>query len=329
MSPIVPYENDDPYRSASLQESLAFWGYICKKRPASIILYVSSFVIFFLIIGQLARELSGGRFGGPFALISALVILPMLFFYFPKMPALYKFQFKGKIRPDIKEEELTRLINEMIVRSLELASISIIAIGILCALVYSAAKYLALSDMVTLVLLAATVFNVFLVSLVAFSLGGYNKEFLRRTFTDEEYMRFSSPGSYKRIYAALAIFDAIIVLVLLYMAMNTLTIGLTMILLGAIVVNIFLALASWNYIAIRNKGERKALVLQEKMTLAFFIIIDLILIASLVIQQYWSGHSYETTAFTMLTIFFLASGALSILWFLFTSARRMLRKNLF
>jgi hypothetical protein len=43
MSPIVPYENDNPYRSFTLSESLAFLGYVFKKRPANILLYIQQF----------------------------------------------------------------------------------------------------------------------------------------------------------------------------------------------------------------------------------------------------------------------------------------------
>lgn len=327
MSSIVPYENYNPYSSASLSESLAFWGYIYKKRPASIILYISAFIIFFLIMALLAQKFSGGRLGGLFALISTLIILPMLFLYYPKLPALYKFQFKGKFSPDIKDEELTGLINEMVIKSMELASISIITIGILCGLAYYVAKYLALSDTITLVLLASTIFNVFLISLVVFSLGGYNKEFLCRTFTDEEYRRNSSPGNYKRIYAVLAVFNAIIILVLIFLTMNTITVGLTLILLGAIIVNIVLVLLLWNYFTKTGNGEQRSRAPQEKITLAFLIIIDLILIASAVINQYWSGHSYNTTALTLLTIFFFSVGVINILWYLYNFGKRMLKKD--
>lgn len=327
MSPIVPYANENPYRSATLHESLEFWGYACKKRPASVILYVLSFIIFLFITGQLARQLSGIGFGGPIALIAILTILPMLFIYFPQMPALYKYQFKRKIRRDIAEGELTVLVTDMVIKSLEYAAMAIIIIGLSCALVYALAKYLALSDMVTLVLLALTAFNVFLASLVVFSLGGYNKEFLRKTFTDEEYKRSTSISSYRRILAVLIFFDFLAALLLTYIIMNKLTTGLVLILLVAIADNVLLALSLWNYREIKNKdeAERKAIIPQLKMSLASFIIVDIILAVSWIIHMATRSASYEMTAFSLLTAFLLAAGILSILWFLFNAARRILK----
>jgi hypothetical protein len=73
--------NKSPYRMPSFKEAMASWW--------------------------IAREPLGGYFVGPSpALIVAIAIIPLLFFYIPIIPKSYEFQFKDKMRQDIPEAEL-------------------------------------------------------------------------------------------------------------------------------------------------------------------------------------------------------------------------------
>lgn len=302
-----------------------------KKGLKSIILYFLSFILIILLSIMLAQRLFGNIIGMDTWLILflGLFMLPMFFFYIPSIPWSYEFQFKGKIKPDIPKDELEVLILESTRKSLELASVIIIVMCVLSILVYSAAKYLAISDIITLVLVVATAFNTFLISMVVVSLGGYNKDLLRTTFTEEEYKRYTRLSNYKRIFTLLVIFDVLIVILLLYSILGKLTIGLAIILLVAIFDNVILAIGLWNYMEMKSKSEseRKALIPQMKISLAMLVVVDLIFIVSFIIQKIWIGASYEKTVFVVFAIFFLVTGILGLLWFILTSARRILRSR--
>jgi hypothetical protein len=227
------------------------------------------------------------------------------------------------MRRDIPESELKGLSLELTGKSLELSAMIIIGICLLCMVVYIAALYLAIPDTITLALEAATVFNTFLISLVAASLGGYNREVLRKTFTEEEYKRYTSPGHYRRTFLILAVFDVLIGVFILYNLWGNLTIEMAMIILIAVLDNVLLASGLWNYRRIKN--EYGALAPRMKLSLAMLAMVDLIFIVAPGIQKIWAGASYEKTVFVLLTIFILTAGLLQVLWLVSAPVRRMLK----
>lgn len=325
MNPIVPYENDNPYRRPTIAEAIGFWEYMYKKGLSGIILYFLSFAMLLLIFWWIARGLlSKYILADPWLmLIVALPMFGMLFLYIPAMPRSYESQFKGKMRRDIPESELKGLSLELTGKSLELSAMIIIGICLLCMVVYIAALYLAIPDTITLALEAATVFNTFLISLVAASLGGYNREVLRKTFTEEEYKRYTSPGHYRRTFLILAVFDVLIGVFILYNLWGNLTIEMAMIILIAVLDNVLLASGLWNYRRIKN--EYGALAPRMKLSLAMLAMVDLIFIVAPGIQKIWAGASYEKTVFVLLTIFILTAGLLQVLWLVSAPVRRMLK----
>ena len=193
----------------SVKEAMEFWTHMPKKGLIRIAFFLLSFVLFLFVSGQLILRLSNNSFDiGPSSyVLPGIVVLAMVFFYYPSLPGTYERQFKAKLRPDISKAELNVLLTDMLSKSLYLASIAIFLICILCVLAYALAGYPGLSNVTTSIMVVATMVNVFLISLVAGSLGGYNREFLRRTFIEEEYSRSTSIGSYKRIYALLLAFN--------------------------------------------------------------------------------------------------------------------------
>jgi hypothetical protein len=328
MSQILPYENDNPYRRPTLKEAVAFWGYMYKKGLLSIILYFLSFVLLLVVFWWLAQGLISKYFGVDswLILVLALPLLIMLFFQIPSIPRLYELQFKGKIKQDIPEAELKGLLLEVARKSLEIAAMVIILMCVLCVLVYGAAKYFAIPNIITLILVTATAFNTFLISLVAVSLGGYNRDFLRRTFTEEEFKRYTRLSSYKRAFTVLAAFDVLAAILLLFSISGKLTTGLVIILLVAILDNVVLAISLWNYFEIKSKNESKARVQQTKISLAVLVMVDLVFIVSFIVQKiWWTGASYENTVFVLFAIFFLSMGILGLVWLILTPIRRMLK----
>lgn len=298
----------------SFKEAMAFWGYMYKKGLLGIILYFLSFLVFFMVAWWIAHELSVKYFMvSPWlTLIIAIAILPLLFFYIPIMPRSYEFQFKGKIRQDIPEAELKELLIEMTRKSLEIAAMVIMLMCVLCLMVYGATRYLAISDTITLALVVATAFNIFLISLVAISLGGYNKDLLHKTFTEEEYKRYTSLSNYRNTFFLLVAFDALIG-ILINSMLSSLTVGMTAILLVAVIINVILAIGLWNYLIMRSENERKAMMPQMKISLAILIMADLIFIAAFIVQKVWIGASYERTVLMMFTAFVLVMGILGII----------------
>ncbi len=318
MSTIASYENDNPYKPASLKEALAFWKYICKKAPVSIILYFLSFVVLLVLFGWISQMLFGNIIHADIsiALAAAPILLLTLFFSFPSLPRVYKFQFKGKMRPGIPEEELTEIILDMIRKSLELAAVVIITMGVLSVIVFSIAKFLGLPDVVTLVLVVATAFNTFLGSLVFFSLGKYNMDILKKIFVEEESRRYTSLGQYKRIFVILGIFDSMMLAFLVYIGTNGQNIWMTAIILIAIIVNIFLVLGLWNYREMKGKSEeeRNAVLPQMRRPLSVLALVDILLVAAFAVHKIWAGVSYERAVLALFTIVSLSAGVLAILW---------------
>lgn len=296
-----------------------------RKGLQGIVLYFLSMVMLLAVFWWLASNLlSKYFFMGPWAIIVlALVPLAVIFLYIPSLPRTYRYQFKGKIRQDIPEEELESLLLELTYKSLELAAIVIFVISALCVLVYAVAQYLAAPGAITLALEAAAVFNMFLISLVAVSNGGYNKKLLRRTFTEEGYWLYTSRGNYRRIVTILLAFDALIGIFILYGLSSRLTIELAVILLIAIVDNVVLAISLWNYLKI--KGEHQAGLSQMKLSLAMLAMMDVILVASVVVQKLWVGASYEKTAFTLFAVFMITVSLLLLLWLVSAPVRRILK----
>lgn len=83
--------------------------------------------------------------------------------------------------------------------------------------VLGVAGILSFPALFTLIPLSATAIDTGLISLVLISLGQSNREFLRKTLREEEYLRYTSIGNNKRIFVVLAIVNALAV-IFLYMA---------------------------------------------------------------------------------------------------------------
>jgi len=147
----------------------------------------------------------------------------MFILYSPTLPGLYRFQFQGKFRPDISEDTLHGLLMEMVGKSLEVVSMMIGLICAFCIVVYEAGKFLTLPDSITLTLLAITAVDTFLITLLFSTLGRYNRDFLRRTFSAEEYKRYTSLGNYRNMLIALFAINALVVVLLSYYLLSSLT----------------------------------------------------------------------------------------------------------
>jgi hypothetical protein len=201
-------------------ETLAFWEHVYKNgQMARALLFLASSLLFLLLLAYVL----GGSFGGapgsfsyPVLSIGVILIALVIFFY-PTMPRSYRTQFKGKFRSDIPEVELNGLLVEMTEKSLELTAIIVDAVCVLCIMVYAAGKLFSLPDNITLILLVATAIDTILISLIVGSLGKTNLYYMRMTFTDDEYKRYSRPSNYKRIIALLVLVN-VIAAVLLYVA---------------------------------------------------------------------------------------------------------------
>lgn len=220
MSGIVPYEDDGLRKPYSAGDAPSFLEYLYKKgRLIKVLLYVVTSLIFLLMYAYTVQYTLGTEFGSFSSGLIAFAFIVFLgfVFAFPAIPRQYRYQFKGKFRPDILEDELSEQLNAATATSLEFAALIIIAISVLSIGVLGVAGILSFPALFTLIPLSATAIDTGLISLVLISLGQSNREFLRKTLREEEYLRYTSIGNNKRIFVVLAIVNALAV-IFLYLA---------------------------------------------------------------------------------------------------------------
>ena len=214
--PIVPGEYDYRYHTFSMVDFIEFWEYAFKKRRVGLILYPLVTLSLLLCYYQLVQLLSGNVLSMNSWMISlqTIVVFVMFFFGLSSLSGQYLRQFKTKLRPDIPEKELKRLIHDMIGKALEQGSVIITIILMTCVCVYMAAKGLAMSAIMAWVLVGGTGFNLLLLSFIIASMSKYNREFLRKAHIDEDYLRYTSLKNYKNIFLILGVVDLLVVTVL-------------------------------------------------------------------------------------------------------------------
>jgi hypothetical protein len=194
-----------------------FWKHLYRAgRLPVVVLYLALALVLtallsFTIQGPVDRVL------GPYTFpvfIFPLIVLAMFVLYGPTLARQYRVQFDGKFRPGIPEDELRGLLTELSARALELVALIVAVACALCIGLYWAAEYLSLRESTTVMLMAVIVLNTFLVSLLISTFGRYNRAFLRKTFDEGEYRRYTSPGNYKVIIALLAVVDLLAIIYL-------------------------------------------------------------------------------------------------------------------
>ena len=196
----------------------AFWKHLYQTgRLPVVILYLALALVLTALLSFRVQGLVDdvlGAYTFP-VFIFPLIVLVMFVLYGPTLARLYRVQFDGKFRPGIPESELRGLLTEMSARALELVALIVAVACALCIGLYESAQYLSLRESTTVILMAVIVLNTFLVSLLISTFGRYNQAFLRKTFNEEEYRRYTSLGNYKVIIAILAAVD---VLAIIYLA---------------------------------------------------------------------------------------------------------------
>lgn len=226
MGPIMPGEGDTSYRPSSIREMVAFWKYLYKNgRLIRILLYIALSLLLLLLLTLLVQNTLDDVLGPhTFPIfVLPLLVLVMFILYSPTLPGLYRFQFQGKFRPDISEDALHGLLMEMVGKSLEVVSMMIGLICAFCIMVFEAGKFFSLPDSITLTLLAITVIDTFLITLLFTTLGRYNRDFLQRTFSAEEYKRYTSLGNYRNLLIGLIAINALGVVLLVYCLLPSLS----------------------------------------------------------------------------------------------------------
>jgi hypothetical protein len=219
MNSIGPCENDNSHKPASTGEQAAFWKCMYKTgRLPRFLLYLVSSLLFILLLTYLVQDVVDNALGSNTfpVFIFPLIVLVMFILYAPTMPRLYRVRFKEEFRPDISENELFEQLTELAAKSLELISLIIAVTCVLCIGVFEAAKFLSLPDSATVILLALTVLNTYLISLIFNTLGHANRIFLRKTYSDEEYRRYTSLSNYRLLIIALIIVDVLAVFFLYF-----------------------------------------------------------------------------------------------------------------
>jgi len=217
MNSIGPYENDNSHKPASKRDQAAFWKCMYKTgRMPRFLLYLVSSLLLILLLTYLVQDVVDNALGSNTfpVFIFPLIVLVMFILYAPTMPRLYRVRFKEKFRPDISENELYEQLTELAAKSLELISLIIAVTCALCIGVYEAANFLSLPDSTTVMLLALTVLNIYLISLIFNTLGHANRIFLRKTYSEEEYRRYTSLSNYRLLIIALIMIDVLAVIFL-------------------------------------------------------------------------------------------------------------------
>jgi hypothetical protein len=226
MGPIMPGEGDTSYMPSSIRELMTFWKYLYKNgRMIRILIYIALSLLLLLLLTLLVQgtldEVLGPNTFPVFVL--PLLVLVMFILYSPTLPRLYRYQFQGKFRPEITEDALHGLLMELVGKSLEMVSMMIGLICAFCIVVFEAGKFFSLPDNIMLTLLAITAIDTFLTTLLFSTLGRYNRDFLSRTFSEEEYKRYTSLGNYRNLLIALFAINVLAVILLLYGLFSSLT----------------------------------------------------------------------------------------------------------
>jgi hypothetical protein len=219
MKPIMPPDDDFSHKPASIGALVAFWRCLHKNgRMTRVLLYIALSLVFLFLLAYLVQDTIDivlGAYSFP-VFIFPLIVLAMFILYAPTMPRLYRVQFSGKFRRDIGEKELNGLLTELAGKSLELIALIIAVTCILCIAVHGAARWLSLPDSVTVLLMAITALDTFLISLLASTLGRDNLAFLQKTYNAEEYTRYSRLSHYKNLLIVLFTINALVAVILLY-----------------------------------------------------------------------------------------------------------------
>lgn len=215
----MSYEEENSYKPSSIRELVAFWKYLYNNgRLFRVLFFIALFLILLLILTLLIQD-TMDQVLGPYTFpvfVFPLIVLVMFILYAPTLPGLYKVQFHGKFRPDISPDALHGLLLEMVAKSIETI---VVIFGLTCAfciVLFEAGKLFSLPDGITLTLLGITAIDTFLITLLFSTLGRYNRDFLRRTFSAGEYERYTSPGNYRNLAIGLIAINLLAAALLFY-----------------------------------------------------------------------------------------------------------------